>query len=205
MAGVRQFDEDKLIAGALDVFWEKGLPGTSMIDLAEATGVQRGSLYNAYGDKEALFLLAFDRYAYRFLEAARMALDDPDPRRALRCFFKVAIANMTSGSPSRGCLTTKTAIEAVRASPRVQKRLRLLLNELEASVAGALSHAPARQSLALAPRRAARIVVTFSRGLAVMERVYHQPAELTDAAEALVDALVPKTNSPTRSRASRKR
>lgn len=202
MAGVRQFDEDKLLAGVLDVFWEKGLPGTSMIDLAEATGVQRGSLYNAYGDKEALFLLAFDRYALRFLEAARIALGDPNPRRALRCFFKTAIANMTSGAPSRGCLTTKTAIEAVRASSRVQKRLRSLLNELERSVTDALSHPSARQRLSLAPRRAAQIVVTFTRGLAVMERVYHDPAELTATAEALVDALVPRKVSSRRSRTS---
>ena len=52
MVGTRQFDEDEMLAGALEVFWRKGFTGTSMIDLAEATGIQRGSLYNAYGDKE---------------------------------------------------------------------------------------------------------------------------------------------------------
>ena len=53
MAGVRQFDEQEVIAVALDVFWRKGLHDATMQDLAAATGVQRGSLYNAYGDKEA--------------------------------------------------------------------------------------------------------------------------------------------------------
>ena len=47
MAGVRQFNEDDAFAHALDVFWRKGFRATSMLDLAEATGVQRGSLYNA--------------------------------------------------------------------------------------------------------------------------------------------------------------
>src|SRR5215467_2704730 len=74
MAGVRQFDEEALIAVALEVFWRKGLHDATMQDLAAATGVQRGSLYNAYGDKEAIFLRAFDGYAVQFLETAGNAL-----------------------------------------------------------------------------------------------------------------------------------
>ena len=60
MAGVRQFDEGAMIATALDLFWRQGLAATSMPDLAQATGIQRGSLYNAYGDKETIFLRSFD-------------------------------------------------------------------------------------------------------------------------------------------------
>src|ERR1700692_295496 len=65
MVGTRQFDEDALLEAALKTFWQNGFAATSMIDVAEATGVQRGSLYNAYGDKERLFLLPFDPYATR--------------------------------------------------------------------------------------------------------------------------------------------
>src|SRR4051794_24281368 len=109
MVGVRQFDDEYVLAQALEVFWRKGLRATSMLDLAEATGVQRGSLYNAYGSEEELFLQAFERYAGSFLEATRKALEHPEPSRALLSFFDTAIANMTSGSPPRGCLTTKAA------------------------------------------------------------------------------------------------
>src|SRR6266404_1211750 len=70
MVGARQFDEQEVIAIALDVFWRKGLHDATMQDLAAATGVQRGSLYNAYGDKESIFLRAFDQYALQFLDAA---------------------------------------------------------------------------------------------------------------------------------------
>ena len=52
MVGARQFDEKEVVAIAIDVFWRKGLHDATMQDLATATGVQRGSLYNAYGDKE---------------------------------------------------------------------------------------------------------------------------------------------------------
>ena len=88
MVGTRQFDEDALLEVALKTFWQNGFAATSMIDVAEATGVQRGSLYNAYGDKERLFLLAFERYSSRFLDFVRQALSNPDPAAALTALFK---------------------------------------------------------------------------------------------------------------------
>src|SRR5215469_5964504 len=106
MVGVRQFDENEMIATALDVFWRKGLHDATMQDLAAATGVQRGSLYNAYGDKEAIFLRAYDQYAEQFLQAAGHALAAGTTAVRLRSFLDMIIANMTSGSPPRGCLTT---------------------------------------------------------------------------------------------------
>src|SRR5262249_22564719 len=112
MVGARQFDEQEVIATALDVFWRKGLNDATMQDLAAATGVQRGSLYNAYGDKEEIFLRAFDQYAEQFLDMAANALVvQGDAAARLHNFFDVIIANMTSGSPPRGCLTTRTALD----------------------------------------------------------------------------------------------
>lgn len=190
MVGARQFDETKVRDAALDLFWRKGLHATSMLDLAEATGVQRGSLYNAYGGKEAIFLLAFDAYAERFLDAARTALDKPGARQALDAFFTVAIANMTGGSPARGCLTTRTAMETGDTEPRIRERLSALLDDLEAIIRAALSQPLARSQLRLSPDQAAQFIVTFTRGLAVMERVHHNEARLRETASALIDVLV---------------
>jgi AcrR family transcriptional regulator len=189
MVGVRQFDEKKVLAFALEVFWRKGWRSTSMADLAEATGVQRGSLYNAFGGKEELFLLAFEQYAARFLDEAGRALDASDARQALGRFFDVVIANMTSGSPPRGCLTTKTAADADIVGPAIQERLKKLLDDLDALVRNALSQDAVRPGLLLRPEEASRVVVTFTRGLAVMERVHHDPAGLRRTAEALVRVL----------------
>ncbi len=201
MVGVRQFDEERLLAQALEVFWRKGFRATSMLDLANATGVLRGSLYNAYGDKDALFLLAFERYAGRFLELVRAVLADPDPRRALLGFFDMIIVNMTEGSPSKGCLTTRTATENDATNEAVELRLQTLLDDLQAIVLAALSGERARKALTLEPREAALVVVTFTRGLAVMERVYHSRKRLRDAAHGLVDALIPdKRARPARPR-----
>jgi len=189
MAGVRQFDEQEVIAIALDVFWRKGLHDATMQDLAAATGVQRGSLYNAYGDKEAIFLRAFDQYAAQFLEAAGSALAQGDAATRLRNFLNLIVVNMTSGSPARGCLTTRTALDAGISSKAVRERVQSLLSRLEELISEAVSSAPKRP-LAIGPKQLARVVVTFTRGLAVMERAGYGRKELKEAAATFVDALV---------------
>src|SRR5262249_60837227 len=127
---------------ALDVFWRKGLHDATMQDLATATGVQRGSLYNAYGDKEAIFLRAFDQYAEQFLETAGNALAQGDAAAKLRNFFDMIIANMTSGSPPRGCLTTRTPLDAAISSPAGRPRVQRVLGPLEQLLRHALGSAP---------------------------------------------------------------
>jgi TetR/AcrR family transcriptional repressor of nem operon len=189
MVGARQFDEQEVIAIALDVFWRKGLHDATMQDLAAATGVQRGSLYNAYGDKEAIFLRAFDQYAGQFLETAGHSLAEGDAAARLRSFFDVIIVNMTSGSPSRGCLTTRTALDAAISSEDVRERVQGLLSRLEQLVSKAIGSA-AGKPVTIDANRLARVVVTFTRGLAVMERAGYSRKQLKESAATFIDALV---------------
>lgn len=190
MVMVRQFDEDVVLERVLEVFWAKGWQATSMADLAGASNVQRGSLYHAYGDKEQLFLLAFERYAARVLEESRAALEAPTAEAALQGFFDVSITSMTVDTPPRGCFTTKTAIEGGLIGAAVRDRVRLLLEELEAAVAEVLNRDTMRESLATHPDSAAQVIIAFTRGLAVMERIYHDPDRLRTLSRNLVDLLV---------------
>lgn len=190
MAGVRQFDEEKVLEAVLDVFRLKGWQAASMADLAEAAAVQRGSLYHAYGGKEPLFLLAFGMYADRFLAATRKALKAPDARTALLRFFDVAIANMTGGQPSRGCFTTRTAAALDVAGPGIRQRLAGLIGDLRQLVGEALAAPSLRAGLVLASEETADLIITFARGLAVMERIEGDAGRLRAMAEALVRTLV---------------
>jgi TetR/AcrR family transcriptional regulator, transcriptional repressor for nem operon len=190
MVGVRQFDEQEMIATALDVFWRKGLHDATMQDLAAATGVQRGSLYNAYGDKEAIFQRAFDQYAGQLMDSCGQALSEGDDIAArLRNFLDLLIVNMTSGSPPRGCLTTRTALDGGISSAAVRQRVQGVLTRLEQLVSKAISSAPDKR-LAANANRLARVVVTFTRGLAVMERAGYTRKQLRESAVTFVDALV---------------
>lgn len=191
MVGMRQFDEEQVIERALELFWRQGFSDTSMLDLAKATGVHRGSLYNAYGGKDELFLRAVDVYAARFLDSARTTFGQSDPKVALSGFLNLAIANMTRGAPACGCFSTKTATGNACLDPCVQARLKRLLDELESIVAVALSAPQTRKHLSIPPDQAALVIVTFTRGLAVIERVYRDPKRLKKAARALVDTIFP--------------
>jgi AcrR family transcriptional regulator len=204
MAGVRQFDESKTLDKALTLFWKKGYSATSMLDLAESTGVQRGSLYNAYRSKERLFTLAFDRYKRCVLAEARQALEPADVREALRSFFEWTIQSMTRGVPSRGCLTTKTAMEEDKDSPEIQDAVRGMLDDLEAVLRERFARDDAAARLALPPADAARVIITYTRGIVVVERVYRDAARLRRAAALLIDMLAgPATAAPATSKATR--
>lgn len=192
MAGARQFDDQEVIGIALDVFWRKGLHDATMQDLAAATGVQRGSLYNAYGDKEAIFLRAFDQYAVQFLDAAANALAKGSASARLRNFLDMVIVNMTSGSPPRGCLTTRTALDADISSVDVRARVQGVLSRLEQLIGKAVRSASGELS-ATDATRLARVVVTFTRGLAVMERAGYSRKQLKESAATFVGALMRDT------------
>lgn len=191
MAGVRRFEEDEVLARAEAVFRRKGFEATSMCDLAEATGVQRGSLYNAYGDKEALFLRAFAAYEARIIAGVGAALSGAPGAEGVARLFETLIANMTATEAARGCLTTRLAAEGDLAGPKVTGRVRDLLTHLEAAVRAALERPEARAGLALPPMEAARLIVTFTRGLAVMERVHGDAARLRATARDLARLLYP--------------
>src|ERR1700761_5801177 len=92
----REFDRDELLQIAFDKFWRQGVRGTSLSDIARDTGVQRGSLYNAFGSKESLFLCAYERYSGEYLGAIQKALGSGTMRQRLTAFFDLTIKNFRS-------------------------------------------------------------------------------------------------------------
>ena len=198
MAGIKQFDEEEVLERAMHVFWRRGYAATSMQELAQATGVLRGSLYNAYGDKQKIFLLAFERYRQHYLDAVRKHMRKADPAQALRAYFSYVIASMsepvpqlddTPASHTRGCLTTKIATDETAMDEAVRDALRGMLEGLAQVLEERLSQPDAVARLKLSPKNAARLIVTFTRGNVVMERIYHGPKELQATADDLITVL----------------
>ncbi|MYM37649.1 TetR family transcriptional regulator [Duganella sp. FT94W] len=198
MAGIKQFNEDEALEQALHVFWRKGYGDTSMPDLAKATGVQRGSLYHAYGDKQNIFLRAFARYQRNYLDMVRRHLQLDDPVAALRAYFAYVISSMSitvpqeDGTPSshtRGCLTTKIATDETAMDEPVRAALRDMLDGLAAALEERLSRPDAKSRLPLPPKDAARLLVSFTRGNVVMERIYHDQQDLQATVDSMLEVL----------------
>ncbi|MFK3794979.1 MULTISPECIES: TetR/AcrR family transcriptional regulator [unclassified Pseudomonas] len=190
MAGVRQFDEERTLDLALNVFWQKGLSATSMQDLAEATGVLRGSLYNAYQGKEQLFLKVFDRYRQRMTGNMAAALADPSIKTALEGFFDFIITSMIEGTPTRGCLTTKTAVDGISEIDTIRAALQGMLDDIESLLQARFALEEQHETLNLPAHEASRLVSTFTRGVVVMERVYQDEARLRSTAASMVKVLI---------------
>jgi len=112
---------------------------------------------------------------------------------ALTAFFTFTIRSISQGSPSRGCLSTKVAIELDPESPRQRAALKKMFDLLESALMKALDTPEARAQLAISPEQATAIIVTMTRGIAVMERVYSDPKRLRQTTAALVDTLLRKT------------
>ncbi|MEH6651619.1 MAG: TetR/AcrR family transcriptional regulator [Motiliproteus sp.] len=110
----RAFDKEEALTKAIHVFWENGYSGTSLTDLTAALGINKPSLYAAFGNKEQLFTAALDHY----MEEARtkfLCLTDPSdaPLKArLKTFLYGIVDGVTDCESPKGCLFVKTTCES---------------------------------------------------------------------------------------------
>ncbi|MDA9441400.1 TetR family transcriptional regulator [Bradyrhizobium sp. CCBAU 51745] len=193
----REFDHDEVLRIAFDQFWRKGVRGASLSDIARASGVQRGSLYNAFGSKEALFLQAYERYAGDYLLALQKRLATGSLRKRLMSFFDLTITNFRSGSPPRGCPTTRGLMELGAAEGEgldedAREAFANLISRIAALVQDALQAAAARGEFSGDPAAAALHIITVTRGLAVLERAFDDEPQLRKIAAHTIDLVLGK-------------
>ena len=191
----REFDHDEVLRIAFDRFWRSGVRGTSLADIARDAGVQRGSLYNAFGSKEALFLAAYERYAGDYLGVVEKALSTGTLRKRLTAFFDVTIKNMCAGSPPRGCPTTRAlmevgSVEGKGLDDNARAAFADLLRRITALVQKALSEGIKRGEFKGNAEAAALHIVTVTRGLAVLERAFGDAGQLRKIAAETIGLVL---------------
>jgi AcrR family transcriptional regulator len=121
----RAYDPEVALAKARNAFWQTGYAATSLDDLSEATGMNRPSLYAAFGDKHALYASVLDGYREAGLAAMKEALDPARPlREGVRLVYERALAMyFPSGRPARGCLMIGTAVTEAVVDPQIREAL----------------------------------------------------------------------------------
>ncbi|MEO3826461.1 TetR/AcrR family transcriptional regulator [Actinomadura sp. B10D3] len=122
----REFDVDERLDRAMDVFWRQGYEGTALSDLTGAMGIGRPSLYAAYGNKEALFRKALDRYVHGPASHVLTAQTEPTARAVVEALLRGAIRVATEGPGGclfvQGALVTGDQNEPVRAEIAARRR-----------------------------------------------------------------------------------
>lgn len=191
----RQFDSDAVLDTVFEHFWCRGVRATSMSDLAKVTGMQRGSLYNAFGSKEKLFLAAYERYASAYLAAVDKGMDERDLKAQLDGYCRVSIANFCRGRPARSCPTTRGLMESVidnseGLGPEARKALGELIDQVIERVERAFTDGAARGEFTGDSRLSARQLVAVVRGLVILERSGIHRAELEAIAQHSVRTLL---------------
>ncbi|MCB9679098.1 MAG: TetR/AcrR family transcriptional regulator [Alphaproteobacteria bacterium] len=148
MARPRTFDPDAALDAVMDVFWLQGFEATSIDDLVRATGVNRYSLYQQWGDKQGLFLAALARYGDRVAAEwiGRIAAA-PEPLDGIRVAFRTLAEAVLADPDRRSCLVLQTALELGRSDPVVQPVVRELLDRMQGALHGAIERAVATGAL----------------------------------------------------------
>lgn len=181
----RAFDAEKALDAAIGVFWKHGYEGASLETLTGAMGINRPSLYAAFGDKADLFEKAVTRYQSTRPAAMLAALSSaPDLMTALDGYFEAAMRSMTGRGTPRGCLIACVLADASEADPRWLA----LAADVQAAGRAALSGALARFLPPAQADRLALLLRVMTGGLAVLARSGPSVATLAQAKAAACEA-----------------
>ncbi len=184
MARPRQFDPDAVLDAAQRVFHARGYEATSVQDLVEATGLSRSSLYNAFGDKHALFLTVLDRYAAAGRDAADAACGGLSPRDAIR----VVLEQSACTGDAAGCLMVNAAVEVAGRDPDTAARAVASRRAMTERFRALVDRAQAAGEVA--SDRPSRALAQFLTGAVYGLRALQASGAEADTLDAVVDGAM---------------
>jgi TetR/AcrR family transcriptional regulator, transcriptional repressor for nem operon len=184
MARPRGFDPDQVLEHATRVFWARGFEHTSLDDLCAATGLNRSSLYGAFGDKRAIYLQSLERYEAGSLARIRKAFDGKPVREGLRDFLGGLVEAIVAGPGRRGCFIGNCAAEMARLDRTAAARVKKSLQRIEQTFCAAFE----RGGIADAGARA-RFITAGVQGLRLYGKANPERKALEEVAATLLQCL----------------
>ncbi len=182
----RGFDADEALGRAVRVFWEHGYEGASLNELTEAMGINRTSMYAAFGNKEELFRAALDRYTDGPASYGARALREPTAQKVATAFLGGSVAATTRPGCPAGCLGVQGSLAAGATARDARDTLIAWRNEGVSRLHERFQQAVDEGDLPSGtdPALLARYVMTVSNGIAVQAASGTSQDELTRIADA---------------------
>src|SRR4051794_574257 len=174
MGRPRLFDLDGAVSSALDVFWKRGYGATTPAELLDAIGVGKGSFYNAFGSKHALFEQALRRYGDERVAGLARRFAEPGPvRLRIKRYLERLAAPENEKTLRRGCFAANTAAELGRRDPVATKIASVTFERMEGVLEATLAEGQKRGELdgALDPKAIASLLLATLVGISVREKV----------------------------------
>ncbi len=177
MGRPRAFEDDDVVERAMEAFWIHGYANTSPAQLAECTGIAKGSLYNAFGSKRELFERALDRYDRMGAEMTTDFMSRPGSTREVIGDYLRNLADSDVVDPGRGCLVANTALELGGHDAEIDRLLRTITERNLTILADRIDQGRRDGDVSrdTDPRVAAEFLMNTVAGLRIMAKSYdHQ-------------------------------
>jgi len=181
----RQFDDEQALDAALRLFWRHGYEGTPISTLAQAMGLTVASVYNAFGNKESLFMKAVDHYDRYSASLYEEAFAKTSAREVARGILMGEVDLVSGEGTPEGCLMIQGALATSPESEAVQQAMAKLRRQAEADVAARFEQF--QEAGELPPgwnaKALAGYVMTVATGMAVQAKGGASRQELIDVAD----------------------
>ena len=169
----KNYDETYVLEAAMRAFWAQGYAATSINDLVNVTGINRGSIYAAFDGKHRLFLRELEHYdQIHRAEFLQQLQDSYPPREAIVRAFEAAAGIPRNKTQPRGCLLVNTALELSPHDPEVRRLVNRSLDAVKAFFRDRLEAAKQEQPVddAMDPQSQAETLLGLFLGLRVLNR-----------------------------------
>ena len=194
MARPREFNEEAVLDAAVQCFWAHGYEATSVRDLIEKTGITGASLYNAFGDKRALYQRALDLYVEDSVLDRIRRCEALAPREAIGAFFAEIVRRSLDDHQHKGCMLVNAALDVMPSDPGFQRILAAVLIRVEEFFLARIEAGQVNRTItrSLAAKTLARHLLGVLMGVRVLARVRPEKALLegvVSGALALLDRV----------------
>lgn len=186
-----EFDRKEALSKAMELFWSQGYESTGLTELTQQMGIGRQSLYNAFGDKHALFVAAFEQYVSDKTEPLVSQLRAPgSPLGNIRKVFDSVVEFVVAGD-CRGCLVTNSIVELAPNDSAVRTLVTSVVKRLEQAFRDTLDRAAAVGEIAAGSDTLAmaRFLNGTLHGLLVLGKVSSRRALLLDVVNVAMTAI----------------
>lgn len=199
----RGFDENTVLDVIRDQFWTTGFEGTSTYDLMDATGLGKGSIYTAFGNKNDLYVRVFSDYCQSLVSQARKELRDgphavlTSPMARLERYIVSLADTFATESPRRGCFLTKVTADRAGEDDIVAGTARRAFEDLAGALASAIRDAQDAGEVAEHADATALgyLLLSVVRGIDCMAKAGVDGTTLQQTARSALE-LIPKTDAP---------
>ncbi len=193
MARPIEYDEEEVLASALEQFWREGYEASSVNKLLDCCGINRGRLYNSFTDKNTFFKIVVNHYNEMLDRQIAASLKNPElgTWESISAFFDETVVNVPARQRALGCLLINSLCSSVNYDGEIKRLLRASLGRMRRTLVERLREAKAKGKLkkGLTEYLAADILINALYGIRVNSRNGKSARQLESLASHAISSL----------------